>query len=91
MSFRNSPTYVQKIINRILYSFRHFYKTYIDNIMIFSFSLKKHINYLIQIFQTLAKMNIHFTFNKTFLKYLFVRLLNQRVNALNLIIIEKKL
>ena len=36
-------------------------------------------------------MNIYFTLNKAFLKYSFIRLLNQRVNVLNLIIIEKKL
>ena len=91
MGFRNSPAYVQRIIDRILRPFRHFCKAYVDDIMIFSSSLKEHINHLTQVFQTLAEMNIHLASNKAFLGYPSVRLLNQRVNALDLAIAEKKL
>ena len=60
------------MINKILRSYRHFYRAYIDNIVIFSTSLKEHLAYFRFIFSTFEKMNIYLSSRKSFLDYLFV-------------------
>ena len=82
---------MQRIIDRILRPFRRFCRAYINNIVIFSSSLKEYIRYLIQVFQVLNEMNIYLALNKTFLEYSFMSLLDQRINVLELAIAEKKL
>ena len=89
--FRNSPAYVQRIIDQILRPFRHFCRAYIDNIVIFSSTFDEHIQYLRQVFATLDKINIHLSPKKSFLGYLSVRLLSQRVDALGLATSSEKL
>lgn len=91
MGFRNSPAYVQRMIDRILRRFRHFCRAYVDDIVIFSTSLEEHISHLTQVFQALEEMNIHLAPNKAFLGYPSVRLLGQRVDALGLATAEEKL
>ena len=91
MNYRNSSAYVQKMINKILYSFRYFYRTYVNNIVVFSTSLKKHLRYLNFIFQALFNMNIHLIPIKAFFRYFFIQLLSQHIDVLNLIIFEDKL
>lgn len=91
MGFRNSPAYVQRMIDRILRRFRHFCRAYVDDIVIFSTSLEEHKSHLTQVFQALAEMNIHLAPGKAFLGYPSVRLLGQRVDALGLATAEEKL
>ena len=91
MSFRNSPVYVQRIIDRILRPYREFCRAYIDDIVIFSTSLNKYIRYLNLIFKALDSINIHLSPRKSFLDYLSIYLLSQKMNALELAIIEEKL
>ena len=74
INYRNSPVYVQKIINKILYSFRKFYKIYVDNIIIFLSLIKKHIKHLKLIFDILINMNIHLLFHKSFFDYSLIHL-----------------
>ena len=50
MGFRNSPAYVQRMIDRILRPFRHFCRAYVDDIVIFSSSLEEHVKHLTQVF-----------------------------------------
>ena len=57
------------MINRILRLFRYFYKIYVNDIVIFFTSLKKHFSYLFQIFQIFNNMNIYFISIKVFLDY----------------------
>ena len=90
MSYRNSSIYIQKIINKILRSYRHFYRTYIDNIIIFFTSLKKHLTHFRLIFSTFEKMNIYLLSRKSFLNYSSIQLLNQKIDALKLTTAEKK-
>ena len=90
MSYRNSFVYVQKQIDRILRSCRHFARVYIDDIVIFFKSLEKHISHLKCIFKFMTKNNILINFFKTFLKFSFVTLLEQHVNFLNLSTNKKK-
>ena len=46
ISYRNSLTYVQRIINKILRQEREFLRAYIDNIVIFSKIFEEHIRHL---------------------------------------------
>ena len=91
MSYRNSFIYVQKIINKILRSYHHFYRAYVDNIVIFSTSLKKHLTHLRFIFSTFEKINIYLLSRKSFLNYSSVQLLNQKIDVLKLITTKEKL
>ena len=90
MNYRNSFIYVQRIINKIFRSYRYFYYTYINDIVIFFTSLKKHLTYLRFIFSTFKKMNIHVSSRKSFLNYSFVQLLNQKINVLKLTTTKEK-
>ena len=76
INYRNSPVYVQKMIDRIFRLFRHFYKVYVNDIVIFFILFKKHFNYFIQIFRIFDNMNIYLIFVKIFLGYFLIQLLN---------------
>lgn len=91
MGYRNSPAYVQRMIDRILRPFRHFCRAYVDDIVIFSTSLEEHIRHLTLVFEALAEMNIHLAPNKAYLGYPSVQLLGQHVDALGLATSEDKL
>ena len=91
ISYRNSPAYVQRIIDRILRPFRHFCRAYVDDIIIFFTSLEEHLKHLNLVFQTLSDMNIHLTPTKAFLEYPSVQLLDQHIDILRLTISENKL
>ena len=54
-------------------------------------SLKKHLKHLKLVFKTFDNMNIHLVFHKSFLEYLFVHLLSQKMNVLNMIMMTDKL
>lgn len=60
------------MINRIFQLFKHFYKTYVNDIIIFFILFKKYVNHFIQIFQILNKMNIYLILIKIFFEYLLI-------------------
>ena len=91
MGYRNSPAYVQRMIDRILRPFRHFCRAYVDDIVIFSTSLEEHVKHLTMVFGALSDMNIHLAPAKAFLGYPSVQLLGQHVDALGLATAEDKL
>ena len=91
MGYRNSPAYVQRMIDKILRSFRKFCRAYVDDIVIFSKSISKHIEHLNQVFRALTNMNIHLSPRKSFLGYPSVHLLSQKINTLDLTTAEEKL
>ena len=91
MKYRNSSIYVQRQIDFIFRKYRHFVRVYVDDIVMFFNSLKKHLRHLNQIFVLFKRMNIAFKFFKIFLNYFTISLLSQRVNNLNLIIVTNKL
>ena len=91
MSCRNSIAYVQRQMNTLLRQFQSFAKIYIDDIMIRSKSLNEHIFHLRQIFLLFVKKNIDLNSIKIFLSYSKVTLLRQKVNALDLSIIENRI
>ena len=69
MSYKNSFAYVQRQIDRLLRVYRKFVKIYVDDIVIFSRILKKHITHLRVVFEKLTVFNIFIKFNKIFIDY----------------------
>ena len=72
IKFKNNSVYVQRKIDAILRIYRVFAKTYVNDIIVFNRILKKHFNYLRQIFQLLNFYDIRFSSKKSFLNYLIV-------------------
>ena len=91
MNFRNFSTYVQRQIDRIFRSNKDFAKTYIDDIVIFSKSLKQHLAHLQKIFDILKTNNISTKFTKSFIEYFSVSFLEQHVNSFEFVTNDQKL
>ena len=90
MNFKNSSSYVQRQIDQMLRSYREFSRVYMNDIIMFSKILKKHIVHFRQIFQLFASKRVNLVLNKSFLSYSFIMLLEQRVDNFDLSIsIEK--
>ena len=90
MNFKNSSFYIQRQIDQMLRLYREFSRVYMNDIIIFSKILKEHIVHFRQIFQLFASKRVNLVFNKSFLNYSFIMLLEQRVDSLDLSIsIEK--
>ena len=91
MKYRNSSVYVQRQIDIILRKYRHFVRAYVDDIVIFFNTLKKHLKHLTFIFALFKKYNIVIKTFKIYFDYSIIVLLNQRVNNFDLFIVENKL
>jgi len=79
------------MIDRTLWQQRLYIRIYVNNIVIFFNTLKKHLNHLHNIFNILDKMKICLSLKKFYLAYLFIQLLSQQINALSLVTSEDKL
>ena len=79
MRYKNSSTYVSRQTNRILRQHRHFVKTYVNDIVIFSKTLTEHVIHLQQVFNVLTHNNISINCMKTFFDFSFVNFLEQHV------------
>ena len=84
MKFKNSSFYVQRKIDAFLRIYRVFARVYVNDIVVFSHILKKHISHLHVVFQLLDNYEINLSFKKFFLKYFIVNLLNQKIDAFDL-------
>ena len=91
MKFKNNSIYVQKKIDDILRTYREFAKIYMNDIVVFNQTLKKHLIHLNIIFQIMNFYDINFSSKKSFLNYFIVAFLNQKMNAFELIIAIEKL
>ena len=91
MSFKNSVSYVQSKMNKFLRSYKFFARCYIDNIVIFSYSLEKHLTHLIIIFDLFVKLHVFLKLKKFYIEYSSMTLLSQRVDELDLFTFEEKL
>ena len=90
IKYKNSSSYIQRQKNCFLKFCRIFVKAYINNVVIFFKTKKKHFRHLKKMFYTFKKLNIWIKFIKTFSIYFSVRLLNQKINSLNLATNENK-
>ena len=91
MGYKNLPVYAQQQINRILQSHQIYAKTYVDDIVIFSKLLEKHLWHLQNVFQELTTIQIILLPKKSFLAYPSVHLLRQRVDVLGMATAEAEL
>ena len=91
MSFRNNLAYVQRQIDVVLRQYRVFARVYVDDIVVFNKTLKKHLKYLTKIFELFRQLNIVLKFFKTFLNYFIVVLLEQKIDNFDFITTKKKL
>ena len=91
MSYKNSPAYVQRQIDRLLRQQKRFAKAYVDDIVVFSRTKKEHERHLRQIFEVLAENNISIKPTKAFIGYPSVSLLGQKIDSFGLTTAEEKL
>ena len=82
---------MQRRIDGIFRFYRKFFKVYINDIVIYNKILNKYLYYLRKILDVFSRFKIKFNFRKLFLGYLFIKLLKQKVNGLELITAENKL
>ncbi len=66
-------------------------KAYIDDVIVFNKTLKKHLEHLSQLFALFDKLNITLKTKKTYFEYLSISLLRQKIDSLELITAENKL
>ena len=91
MRFKNSLSYVQQQINKILQSHWVYAKVYMNDIVIFSHTLEKHLKHLYVIFSLFRRLRVCLTSMKSFLEYSFVFLLEQKIDDFELTTSTKKL
>jgi hypothetical protein len=90
MKHHNASVYVQREMNNILREYS-WVKTYIDDVIVFNKTLKKHFENLNQFFVLFDKLNITLKTKKTHFEYLSILLLRQKIDNLKLITTKNKL
>lgn len=91
MRFKESSAYVQRQIDTILRSHKEYSRIFIDDIVIYSKTLKDHIQHLHTIFDLLRSRNISLSSIKIFLDYSSVQLLEQKIDAFDFITAVEKI
>ena len=91
MRFKNSSAYVQRQIDRLLRQHRSYARAYVNDIVVFFRSKKEHEKHLRAVFSVLKDNNISIKLIKTFIDYLSVSLLGQKVDSLDLATAIEKL
>lgn len=71
--------------------YRDYIRAYIDNIVIFSKILEEHANYLHAIFGLLNFKEITSLSKKSYLDYSTITLLDQKIDAFELIVVANKI
>ena len=90
MSWRNSPAYVQREMNDIFRKYSYV-KIYIDDVVIFSNSFEKYLQYFNTIFALFETWNIILKITKTYFGYFSIFLLGQKMDSFELITTTDKL
>ena len=78
-------------MNKKLRSLKNFVKVYIDDLIIFSKDFDLYLEHLRKFFQLLKKLKIIINSKKTFLNYLNITLLEQKVDVFKLITTQKRI
>ena len=89
--YKNSPPYVQRQIDHILRPYRHFVRTYMDDIVIYGKTLQEHLQQLHDIFAVFQRLRIHLKPTKSYLGYPNIQLLGQYVDGLELTTVQDKI
>src|SRR5436190_17815733 len=89
MNYKESLLYSQQITDKILQSYKDFAQSYINDLIIFSKTLKNYKKHLNIIFFLFNRFKISLNRIKTYLKYLFIIFLDQQVNEFSMTISEK--
>ena len=91
MGYKGSPPYVQRQTDAMLRPFKHFAKAFVDDIIIYSRTLKEHLFHLRQIFELFRHKRVSLSPTKTFIGYPSVTLLGQRVDGLGMSTSQEKI
>src|SRR5947207_4862258 len=91
ISYKKSSFYSQQMTDKILQSYRDFAQLYIDDLIIFSKTLKDHKKHFSIIFSLFDKFEISLNRVKTYLRYSSIILLDQQVNEFDMTISEKQI
>ena len=75
MKYKKSSSYVQRQTDKLLRSYKHFAKAYIDDIIIFSRTLAKHLKHLRIVFDLFKVKRVNLSSTKFFLAYSSITLL----------------
>ena len=89
MSYQESFSYAQYMMNMIFKFHKFFICCYIDDIVIFSKILKNHFKHLNIIFNLFDELKIILKEVKTHLNYSSIILLNQQVDDFDMIFLKK--
>lgn len=82
---------MQRQIDKLLRLYKEFARVYVNNIIIFSRILYKYLNYLFTIFQLFRNKRVNLLSIKFYLDYLFIILLDQQVDSLDMFTSTKKI
>ena len=85
MKFINSIVYVQWQLDNKFRNFHRFCRVYIDDIIIISTTLEKHMKHLDKIFSKLAELHISLAFIKSYIDFSDIKLLEQQIDNFNML------
>jgi hypothetical protein len=71
--------------------YHQFARAYIDDIIVFSRILQKYIQHLHILFKLFNEIYIYLNSDKIFLGFLFITLLEQKIDNLSIFIIKEKI
>lgn len=91
MGYKNLPAYIQHKIDYILRLCWNCIQAYINNNIIFSHILEDHLKHFCQVFTLFIEKNISIKPGKSFIDYLLVYLLYQKVDLPGLVTKKEKL
>lgn len=91
IKFKNSSSYVQRQIKWLLWSHWRYARAYMNDIVIFSRTLKNHLKHLHVVFRLFSKKRISISSKKSFIDYSSVILLDQKVDDFDLTTSVEKL
>ena len=91
MSYQEFLSYAQCMMNMIFCSYKFFVCCYINDIIIFSKTLKNHLQHLNMIFNLFNRLEITLKKIKTHLNYLLIILLDQQVDDFDMTTLKKQI
>ena len=91
MGHCNSVAYVQRQIETILREHRPYCKPYVDDIVIFSKTLRDHLYHLTCVFTTLQAYNVKLSPKKSFIAFPSLTILGHKVDSLSMATHEDKI